>query len=284
MNNIFRKIIFLILSLYANNIFSQCKLQEIYSNNDLSKKIYYNQFDKPVYIQDLENKITEIYYYKDTLLTSKIIILNTDTLKYYYSYNEKNKIEKIRTIHNTDLISVTFYNYYDTLPFEIEEYTDSMRYLTRYSYDHLGRIKEISYAELSDTATTYSQNWIYTYDSNGNLIKKMQLRDNDTLCIWFYEYSNDHFLLKEKIQNNLDTTDILEKYYIYNSDDKIKEVLYVRDNLIIQKEQYAFGSNNKELKKIIKKDYTIKPIKKDVLKYKTIEIDCDEAYDEVVTG
>ena len=284
MNNTFCKIIFLILSLYANNIFSQCKLQEIYSNNDLSKKIYYNQFDKPVYIQDLQNKITEIYYYKDTLLTTKIIIFNTDTLKYYYSYNEKNKIEKIRTMHNTDLVSVAFYNYYDTLPFEIVEYTDSMRYLTRYSYDHLGRIKEISYAELSDTATTYSQNWIYTYDSNGNLIKKMQLRDIDTLCIWFYEYSNDHFLLKEKIQNNLDTTDILEKYYIYSSDDKIKEVLYVRDNLIIQKEQYAFGSNNKELKKIIKKDYTIKPIKKDVLKYKTLEIDCDEAYDEVITG
>ncbi len=82
----------------------------------------------------------------------------------------------------------------------------------------------------------------------------------------------------------MDTTDILEKYYIYSSDDKIKEVLYVRDNLIIQKEQYAFGSNNKELKKIIKKDYTIKPIKKDVLKYKTLEIDCDEVYDEVITG
>jgi len=275
MNNTFCKIIFLILSLYANNIFSQCKLQEIYSNNDLSKKIYYNQFDKPVYIQDLQNKITEIYYYKDTLLTTKIIIFNTDTLKYYYSYNEKNKIEKIRTMHNTDLVSVAFYNYYDTLPFEIVEYTDSMRYLTRYSYDHLGRTKEISYAELSDTATIYSQNWIYNYDSNGNLIKKIQLRDNDTLGIWIYEYSNDHFLLKEKIQNNLDTTDALEKYFIYNNDGKIKEVLYVRNNLIIQKEQYKLGSNNTELKKIIKKDYTMKPIKKDVIKYKTIEIDCD---------
>ncbi|HOL75041.1 MAG TPA: hypothetical protein PLM87_05435 [Bacteroidales bacterium] len=275
MNNLFSKIIFLILSLYGNIIYSQCKLQEIYFNNDLSKKIYYNQFDKPVYIQDLQNKITEIYYYKDTLLTTKIIIFNTDTLKYYYSYNEKNKIEKIRTMHNTDLVSVAFYNYYDTLPFEIVEYTDSMRYLTRYSYDHLGRIKEISYAELSDTATTYSQNWIYNYDSNGNLIKKIQLRDNDTLGIWIYEYSNDHFLLKEKIQNNLDTTDALEKYFIYNNDGKIKEVLYVRNNLIIQKEQYKLGSNNTELKKIIKKDYTMKPIKKDVIKYKTIEIDCD---------
>jgi hypothetical protein len=39
-------------------------------------------------------------------------------------------------------------------------------------------------------------------DSNGNKNKKIQLRDNDTLCIWFYEYSNDQFLLKEKIQNN----------------------------------------------------------------------------------
>jgi len=275
MNNLFSKIIFLILSLYGNIIYSQCKLQEIYFNNDLSKKIYYNQFDKPVYIQDLQNKITEIYYYKDTLLTTKIIIFNTDTLKYYYSYNEKNKIEKIRTMHNTDLVSVAFYNYYDTLPFEIVEYTDSMRYLTRYSYDHLGRTKEISYAELSDTATIYSQNWIYNYDSNGNLIKKIQLRDNDTLGIWIYEYSNDHFLLKEKIQNNLDTTDALEKYFIYNNDGKIKEVLYVRNNLIIQKEQYKLGSNNTELKKIIKKDYTMKPIKKDVIKYKTIEIDCD---------
>ena len=275
MNNLFSKIIFLILSLYGNIIYSQCKLQEIYFNNDLSKKIYYNQFDKPVYIQDLQNKITEIYYYKDTLLTTKIIIFNTDTLKYYYSYNEKNKIEKIRTMHNTDLVSVAFYNYYDTLPFEIVEYTDSMRYLTRYSYDHLGRTKEISYAELSDTATIYSQNWIYNYDSNGNLIKKIQLRDNDTLGIWIYEYSNDNFLLKEKIQNNLDTTDALEKYFIYNNDGKIKEVLYVRNNLIIQKEQYKLGSNNTELKKIIKKDYTMKPIKKDVIKYKTIEIDCD---------
>lgn len=275
MNNLFSKIIFLILSLYGNIIYSQCKLQEIYFNNDLSKKIYYNQFDKPVYIQDLQNKITEIYYYKDTLLTTKIIIFNTDTLKYYYSYNEKNKIEKIRTMHNTDLVSVAFYNYYDTLPFEIVEYTDSMRYLTRYSYDHLGRTKEISYAELSDTATIYSQNWIYNYDSNGNLIKKIQLRDNDTLGIWIYEYSNDHFLLKEKIQNNLDTTDALEKYFIYNNDGKIKEVLYVRNNLIIQKEQYKLRSNNTELKKIIKKDYTMKPIKKYVIKYKTIEIDCD---------
>lgn len=275
MNNLFSKIIFLILSLYGNIIYSQCKLQEIYFNNDLSKKIYYNQFDKPVYIQDLQNKITEIYYYKDTLLTTKIIIFNTDTLKYYYSYNEKNKIEKIRTMHNTDLVSVAFYNYYDTLPFEIVEYTDSMRYLTRYSYDHLGRTKEISYAELSDITTTYSQNWIYNYDSNGNLIKKIQLRDNDTLGIWIYEYSNDNFLLKEKIQNNLDTTDALEKYFIYNNDGKIKEILYVRNNLIIQKEQYKLGSNNTELKKIIKKDYTMKPIKKDVIKYKTIEIDCD---------
>ncbi|HOB27766.1 MAG TPA: hypothetical protein PKJ07_06460 [Bacteroidales bacterium] len=275
MNNLFSKIIFLILSLYGNIIYSQCKLQEIYFNNDLSKKIYYNQFDKPVYIQDLQNKITEIYYYKDTLLTTKIIIFNTDTLKYYYSYNEKNKIEKIRTMHNTDLVSVAFYNYYDTLPFEIVEYTDSMRYLTRYSYDHLGRTKEISYAELSDTATIYSQNWIYNYDSNGNLIKKIQLRDNDTLCIWIYEYSNDHFLLKEKIQNNLDTTDALEKYFIYNNDGKIKEVLYVRNNLIIQKEQYKLRSNNTELKKIIKKDYSIRPIKNNVIKYKTIEIDCD---------
>jgi len=275
MNNLFSKIIFLILSLYGNIIYSQCKLQEIYFNNDLSKKIYYNQFDKPVYIQDLQNKITEIYYYKDTLLTTKIIIFNTDTLKYYYSYNEKNKIEKIRTMHNTDLVSVAFYNYYDTLPFEIVEYTDSMRYLTRYSYDHLGRTKEISYAELSDTATIYSQNWIYNYDSNGNLIKKIQLRDNDTLGIWIYEYSNDHFLLKEKIQNNLDTTDALEKYFIYNNDGKIKEVLYVRNNLIIQKEQYKLRSNNTELKKIIKKDYSIRPIKNNVIKYKTIEIDCD---------
>ena len=275
MNNLFSKIIFLILSLYGNIIYSQCKLQEIYFNNDLSKKIYYNQFDKPVYIQDLQNKITEIYYYKDTLLTTKIIIFNTDTLKYYYSYNEKNKIEKIRTMHNTDLVSVAFYNYYDTLPFEIVEYTDSMRYLTRYSYDHLGRTKEISYAELSDTATIYSQNWIYNYDSNGNLIKKIQLRDNDTLGIWIYEYSNDHFLLKEKIQNNLDTTDALEKYFIYNNDGKIKEVLYVRNNLIIQKEQYKLRSNNTELKKIIKKDYSIRPIKKNVIKYKTIEIDYD---------
>ena len=274
MNNIFSKIIFWILSLYGNIIYSQCELQEIYFNNNLSKKIYYNQFDKPLFIQDLQNKITEIYYYKDTLLTTKIIIFNTDTLKYYYSYNEKNKIEKIRTLHNADLVSVAFYNYYDTLPFEIEEYTDSMRYLTRYSYDHLGRTKEISYAELSDTATTYSQNWIYNYDSNGNLIKKIQLRDNDTLCIWIYEYSNDHFLLKEKIQNNLDTTDALEKYFIYNNDGKIKEVLYVRNNLIIQKEQYI-RSNNTELKKIIKKDYSIRPIKNNVIKYKTIEIDCD---------
>ncbi|MFY9418101.1 MAG: hypothetical protein WAP17_03305 [Bacteroidales bacterium] len=275
MNNIFSKIIFWILSLYGNIIYSQCELQEIYFNNNLSKKIYYNQFDKPLFIQDLQNKITEIYYYKDTLLTTKIIIFNTDTLKYYYSYNEKNKIEKIRTLHNADLVSVAFYNYYDTLPFEIEEYTDSMRYLTRYSYDHLGRTKEISYAELSDTATTYSQNWIYNYDSNGNLIKKIQLRDNDTLCIWIYEYSNDHFLLKEKIQNNLDTTDALEKYFIYNNDGKIKEVLYVRNNLIIQKEQYKLRSNNTELKKIIKKDYSIRPIKNNVIKYKTIEIDCD---------
>ena len=275
MNNIFSKIIFWILSLYGNIIYSQCELQEIYFNNNLSKKIYYNQFDKPVYIQDLQNKITEIYYYKDTLLTTKIIIFNTDTLKYYYSYNEKNKIEKIRTMHNTDLVSVAFYNYYDTLPFEIVEYTDSMRYLTRYSYDHLGRTKEISYAELSDTATIYSQNWIYNYDSNGNLIKKIQLRDNDTLGIWIYEYSNDHFLLKEKIQNNLDTTDALEKYFIYNNDGKIKEVLYVRNNLIIQKEQYKLRSNNTELKKIIKKDYSIRPIKNNVIKYKTIEIDCD---------
>lgn len=275
MNNIFSKIIFWILSLYGNIIYSQCELQEIYFNNNLSKKIYYNQFDKPLFIQDLQNKITEIYYYKDTLLTTKIIIFNTDTLKYYYSYNEKNKIEKIRTLHNADLVSVAFYNYYDTLPFEIEEYTDSMRYLTRYSYDHLGRTKEISYAELSDTATTYSQNWIYNYDSNGNLIKKIQLRDNDTLGIWIYEYSNDHFLLKEKIQNNLDTTDALEKYFIYNNDGKIKEVLYVRNNLIIQKEQYKLRSNNTELKKIIKKDYSIRPIKNNVIKYKTIEIDCD---------
>ncbi len=275
MNNTFSKIIFLILSLYGNIIYSQCKLQETYLNNNLIKKIYYNQFDKPMYIQDLQNKITEIYYYKDTLLTTKIIIFNTDTLKYNYSYNEKNKLEKTRTLHNSDLVSVTFYNYYDTLPFEIEEYTDSLRYLTRYAYDNMGRVKELSYAELSDTATTYSQNWIYNYDSNANLIKKIQLRDNDTLCIWIYEYSNDNFLLKEKIQNNLDTTDILEKYYIYNNDDKIKEILFVRNNLIIQNEQYKLGLNNTELKKIIKKDYTIKPIKKDVIKYKTIKVNCN---------
>jgi hypothetical protein len=73
----------------------------------------------------------------------------------------------------------------------------------------------------------------------------------------------------------LDTTDALEKYFIYNNDGKIKEVLYVRNNLIIQKEQYKLRSNNTELKKIIKKDYSIRPIKNNVIKYKTIEIDCD---------
>ena len=50
MNNIFSKIIFWILSLYGNIIYSQCELQEIYFNNNLSKKIYYNQFDKPFFI------------------------------------------------------------------------------------------------------------------------------------------------------------------------------------------------------------------------------------------
>lgn len=266
---------FFILSLLNNIAYSQCVLQEIYYNKQLSKQIYYYNDDKPVYVKDLLNNITEIYNYKDTLLKTKFIYINSDTFKYYYFYNEKNKIEKIRTLHNSDLLSVTFYNYHDTLPFEVEEYTDSLRYLTRYSYDNVGRVKEMLYTELSDTATTFSQNWIYNYDSNGNLIKKIQLRDNDTLCIWIYEYSNEHFLLKEKIQNNLDTTDILEKYYIYNNDDKIKEILYVRNNLIIQKEQYKLGSNNTELKKIIKKDYTTKPIKKDVIKYKTIKINCN---------
>jgi hypothetical protein len=33
MNNIFSKIIFWILSLYGNIIYSQCELQEIYFNN-----------------------------------------------------------------------------------------------------------------------------------------------------------------------------------------------------------------------------------------------------------
>ncbi len=266
---------FFILFLLNNLSYSQCVLQEIYYNKKLSKQIYFTKEDKPLYVKDLLNNITEIYKYKDTLLLTKFIYINSDTFKYYYFYNEKNKLEKTRTLHNSDLVSVTFYNYHDTLPFEVEEYTDSLRYLTRYVYDNMGRVKELSYIELSDTATTFSQNWIYNYDNKGNLIKKIQLNDNDTLSLWLYEYSNDNLLLKEKIQNNLDTTDILEKYYIYNKNGNLKELLYVRNNLIIRKEKYKTQINNAKLKETIIIDYTMKPPKKDVWKYKLKKADCN---------
>lgn len=266
---------FFILFLLNNLSYSQCVLQEIYYNKKLSKQIYFTKEDKPLYVKDLLNNITEIYNYKDTLLLTKFIYINSDTFKYYYFYNENNKIEKIRTLHNSDIFSVTFYNYHDTLPFEVEEYTDSLRYLTRYVYDNMGRVKELSYIELSDTATTFSQNWIYNYDNKGNLIKKIQLKDNDTLSLWLYEYSDDNLLLKEIIQNDLTTLDVLEKYYIYNKDGNLKELLYVRNNLIVLKEKYKTQNNTDKLKGTLIIDYTMKPPKKDVWKYKLKKVDCN---------
>ncbi|MFY9274905.1 MAG: hypothetical protein WAO66_06630 [Bacteroidales bacterium] len=268
----------LIIFLINNQIFSQdnlCVSYTIYHNNKPFKNIIFNNNNKPIIVNDLSLNIKEIYLYRDTLLIKSQIISNNDTISYEYFYNEKNKLEKIRSFNNANLYSVTFFNYYDSTFYEKIEYTNTQRYITRYYYDILGRLRELSYIELTDFSTNFSQRFVYDYDENGNICRKIQSSEYDTLCIWLYEYASDNILIKEVIKNKIDNNNALEKYYIYNNKDKLKQVLYIKDSFIFKKETYNYSlfKENLKNKKVI--DYSTRPIKKEKCSYKIKKTPCN---------
>ena len=161
----------------------------------------------------VEGTVDVSYEYNSSNQLEKII---SNDMVYSFIYDEFGNQSSI-SIGNTEIVNRE-YNSYNG---KISKLTYANETVVEYKYDNLGRVSEIVYVYGSE-----SFSYKYEYDSNGNLTKVIDGKNNKTTI---YKYDNSGKLQKMIEYDNDELINTFGSSYSYDDESRLYWIYYNQD-------------------------------------------------------
>ncbi len=204
------------------------------TKGDISKEMSWNS--EGVLTEENNNN----YLYKDSLLVTKLIIDKEKLFTYLFcnSYNSNNKITSTYVYKiESELFDSYNYIYNNNLLTNINYHSEYTNWTESFDYDKKNNLIESNRVTTENrTSTKYDKNKIVLqiteYDKKNDIVRDVKMK---------YNGNDDNGFVERTEKNNIDNTEIKEKY-IYEKGLLVKKI--VNENNLENTNKYKYNDNN----------------------------------------